>query len=848
MYLQEMPQETVQRFEAMLTHAQSMDNLELIKQLVEASVTLLDNNPYLYQWHIYLQGYLALELQNRPLEAAALLESLRTLQKQNQDLAPNLSERVLNGLGIIYEENEQWDRAIHCYRECIELCEAKGDNLGLAKAWHNLAIVYFKGQDYLTAVTCTKQSIAILKQLPPEPKQQVVLSSAYNELGLSLLNLKRWIEAHEALEQSLMIDLQLGKPLGEAASCNNLGHINRHLGNITTAESYYIRAKELFHTAGNFREEAESYYGLGLLRLQTDNFDQAQQYFNTALTLAQTTHNYEIITDIFLGRADLAGKQGNQSLALAENRQAVGTVESLRANIILPEDRAKLQGSRIEAYEQMVLRLYDAGSYIEAFRYAEMAKSRAFIETLAERPLRPPENIPANWLVHEAQLRQSLRQMYDNPVVNHAQITSLEAELEQLRQRIRLRNAEFESFQTVDPLPAEEVMARLPVEGILVEYFTVGDTILAFVLSHTDLQMVRLPLRVQDVERAFNRTGEGKLDQLRYLTRGPDYRLRQPWILDHLYQGLIEPLGQKVGQTQLLCIVPHGLLHYIPFHALSQKNGSTPRYLLGDTTEARCLVYAPSAATLFEYCQRKTLSTQTGCLAFGYNDPALNLSQAEMEAERIAGLTAGISRIGNKANRNSLLEEGENYRYLHLACHGRFNPTWPMASYLNLADGPLDVADLLYHLRLNADLVSLSACETGRNHVLRGDEMVGLTRAFLYAGTPSVVVSHWVVDELATRLLMERFYQELIAQPAQLDGTTKAKALNKAQNAIKKLTFEELRQILLTDTYTSGAIDQQLHYLATSAGYSSFASLKGDECLLAHPYYWASFFLVGDRF
>jgi CHAT domain-containing protein len=270
---------------------------------------------------------------------------------------------------------------------------------------------------------------------------------------------------------------------------------------------------------------------------------------------------------------------------------------------------------------------------------------------------------------------------------------------------------------------------------------------------------------------------------------------------------------------------------------------------LGDTSETRRLVYAPSAATLFDYCQRKTLSAQTGCLAFGYNDPALNLTQAEMEAERIAHLTGGASRTGDKANRNLLFEEAANYRYLHLACHGRFNPTWPMASYLNLADGPVDVADLLYHLRLNADLVSLSACETGRNHVLRGDEMVGLTRAFLYAGTPSVVVSHWVVDELATRLLMERFYRELMAQPDQPDErATKAKALNRAQNAIRNLTFEELRQTLLEDDYISGDIDGPLHYLATSAGYNSLASLHGDECLLAHPYYWASFFLVGDRF
>jgi CHAT domain-containing protein/Tfp pilus assembly protein PilF len=826
-----------------------MDDFEWVYNLLTAAQPLLAEHLYLKQWHIYASAYLTLEDKRQPVAAIALFESLRT---QIENLAPNLPGRVLNSLGIAYEENEQWDRAIHCYQECIQLCGSRGDDLGLAKTWHNLAIVHFKGQDYLTAVDYAKRSIAILQELSSEPRQQAVLGNAQNELGLALQKLKLWLEASEALEQSLAIDIQLGKTSGEATSCNNLGHIARHLGDTLTAESRYIQARDLSHTAGNLREESEAHYGLGLLRLQTGHLDQAQQCFNAALALAQTTHNYEIITDIFLGRAELAQKQGDHPLALAENRQAVETVESLRANIVLPEDRAKLQGSRIEAYEQMVLRLCETGphraDYIEAFRYAEMAKSRAFIETLAGRPLRPPENIPADWLARETELRQSLRLLYDDPAANQAQITPLEAELEQLRQRIRLQNAEFESFQTVDPLSSEEVMARLPADGVLVEYFTVGDVILAFVLTCTDIQVIRLPLRVQDVERAFSRTGDGKLDQLRHLTRGPDHRLREPWVLGQLCQRLIEPLGQKIWSASLLCIVPHGILHYIPFQALFQKDGSTPRYLLGDTSETHRLVYAPSAATLFDYCQRKTLSAQTGCLAFGYNDPALNLTQAEMEAERIAHLTAGVSRTGGKANRNVLFEEAANYRYLHLACHGRFNPTWPLASYLNLADGPVDVADLLYHLRLNADLVSLSACETGRNHVLRGDEMVGLTRAFLYAGTPSVVVSHWVVDELATRLLMERFYQELVVPSGQTDQATKAKALTRAQNAIRSLTVEELRQTLLMDGHSSGDIDRQLHYLATSAGYDSLASLRGDECLLAHPYYWASFFLVGDRF
>jgi CHAT domain-containing protein len=483
--------------------------------------------------------------------------------------------------------------------------------------------------------------------------------------------------------------------------------------------------------------------------------------------------------------------------------------------------------------------------YAEAFRYAEMAKSRALIEMLTGRPLRRPENVPSGWLEKETQLRQSLRQLYEDPAAERNQIASLEAELDQLRQRIRLRDAEFESFHTVAPLSLDEVMPRLPADGVLLEYFTAGDTILAFVITPTEISVVHLPLHLKELQRAFARMGDGKLYQLRHLTRDKDHRLRQPWILNKLYQTLLEPLGEIIWSSPLLCVVPHGLLHYVPFHALYQQTESGQRYLVGDSAEPRNIVYAPSATTLFEYCQRKPPSSQRGCLTVGYNGQTL--TQAELEADRIARVIGGESRTGAAATRTSFFEEGASYRYLHLSCHGWFNPSWPMASSLNLADGHLDVTDVLQNLRLNADLVSLSACETGRSHVLRGDELIGLVRAFLYAGTLSVVVSHWVVDELSTRLLMERFYQELVTDSNQTGMGSKAEVMSRAQNFIKELTYEELSQMLLAGESTSKEINQQLQYLAISAGYDSTETLHGDECLLAHPYYWAPFFLVGDQ-
>lgn len=169
-----------------------------------------------------------------------------------------------------------------------------------------------------------------------------------------------------------------------------------------------------------------------------------------------------------------------------------------------------------------------------------------------------------------------------------------------------------------------------------------------------------------------------------------------------------------------------------------------------------------------------------------------------------------------------------------------------MASSLFLSDQAVDVFTILRELRLNADLVCLSACETGQSHVMQGDELVGLTRAFLYAGTPSVMVSQWVVDELSTRLLIERFYEELKRIPVTSRGAN-AEALARAQMFLKNLPLEPLRDLLQEKLGDVQAVQQHLQILADSLGLGSVELLPGDKCLLSHPYYWAPFFLVGDR-
>nr|MCW1908408.1 CHAT domain-containing protein [Candidatus Saccharibacteria bacterium] len=140
----------------------------------------------------------------------------------------------------------------------------------------------------------------------------------------------------------------------------------------------------------------------------------------------------------------------------------------------------------------------------------------------------------------------------------------------------------------------------------------------------------------------------------------------------------------------------------------------------------------------------------------------------------------------------------------------------------------------------------LSACQTGLNYVMRGDEVIGLVRAFLYAGSRSVMLSLWTVDEVSTRLLMEMFYQELMTLETYKVTASTALALSRAQAYLRNMTAQDIMQALRARDMSISQIEQYLTTLAhMHAGHGSYAQ---HDALFSHPFYWAGFYLVGEKF
>jgi CHAT domain-containing protein len=360
-----------------------------------------------------------------------------------------------------------------------------------------------------------------------------------------------------------------------------------------------------------------------------------------------------------------------------------------------------------------------------------------------------------------------------------------EAELLRLLREAGGRDPEFASLQSGRSVDLERIRSTLPADTTLVEFYLARGLLLAAILTAHDLAIVpvspasrvRHELQLLHFQLAKFRLGDR---YVRTFARAMEEATAAH--LGRLYTDLIAPIRPRLS-TRRLVVVPHDFLHYVPFHALHDGT----RALLDDFVVS----YAPSAS-VHHLCAAKTSSGE-GSLIMGIPDAAT--PHIVREVEEVARCLPGPSVfIGEEATETVLRRHGASSRFVHIATHGRFRHDNPMFSSVQLGTSRLSLFDL-YQLDLPAELVTLSGCGTGLNVAEGGDELLGLVRGLLYAGTQSALVTLWDVSDSSTSSFMSRFYRYLGA------GHDKAVALQRATS--------ELR-----DTHP-------------------------------HPYYWAPFVLVG---
>lgn len=755
---------------------------------------LTEQQPIFGLWSQYFEGILANERDHNWAKAEQIF---RRLLQEELDLA--LRGRILVALGRTYEYQGTWLDAIDTHEQSLEIFIALDQPFEQAKAKKQIAIACCRGFiagafgiEWLhKGETHCDEALALLKQAHDS---QWFFGSIFSTLGSINTYLQRWEQALDYYQRDLAICEQLSDQHGMGVSYLNLGEVYQ--------------------------------------RRPAPDWRRALHAYQQALAILRQYQNRYLEADVLTNLGSLYQAMGEPEQALVYYMQAVAVIEDLRTRVSAAEARTGFFSTMVETYSRLVKLLIAMGDIAAAFDMVERARSRTFIELLAGQAIRAPQQAPEMLLVREATLRADLNTLYQSLEADPKAIATAEQALDATLQEIRLFAADYADLRSVQPLTHDQVQMRLPTTAALLSYFITDDALFAFVVRRSRLTVHRLPLKPADLQRAFD--SEGNLMRMRPASDG---RLHDPWLLRRLYQCLIQPLLPDLEDAATLYLLPHGLLHFVPFHALAYPtNAGQARLLLDDYA----VVYAPSATVLLDYCQQQREQATGSLLAIGYND---DLRHAEAETAAIAALVDGsVTLVHEAATTAALFAQAGGFRWLHFACHARFNRQAPLMSHLRLAGEPLYASDVLQRLRLQADLVTLAACETGRNQVLKGDELIGLVRAFIYAGTPSVVVSLWPVDELSTRILMERFYQELLA------GHAKAAALRAAQQYVRTLTAPQVTAIL--GEYGEVAPAEQVARLLALT-HMPQTTPQGSEPkaapVFAHPYFWAPFVLIGDQ-
>lgn len=505
---------------------------------------------------------------------------------------------------------------------------------------------------------------------------------------------------------------------------------------------------------------------LGKAYAETGNIADAKAAFDNVLASPRVKDVGDLHWLALFERGRIAEREKDLAGAARFFRTAVEVIEAQRSTINTEANKIGFAGDRQAVYARLIEVLIAQDRAAEAFDYVERSKSRALVDMLASKKDFAAQAVDpdkARIILAQLELADAAARVQDEA----ADATNPRSRNLQLAKRdLSTAAPELSSLVTVTSTPLEEIGRLLGANEALVEYYYDGPNLYAFVLSAGRLQVSTLDAR-------------GLPDQVRTLRQGLEdvgERWRAP--ARALYDRLWKPLeGMLTGRN--VVVVAHGALHYLPFGALQRSDGS---FLI----DQHGLRFLPSASVL-KFLRPAIQPKQAQMLILGnpdLGDPTLDLKFAETEARAVAQMVAGSRVLVRKeASETNFKKASGIFSRIHFAMHGKFQADNPLASGLYLAkdaenDGVLTVSEL-YSMSLEADLVTLSACETGLGKVANGDDVVGLTRGFLYAGSRSIVASLWSVDDNATAELMKAFYRNL-------PRMNKQEALRQAQMAARK--------------------------------------------------------------
>ncbi len=677
----------------------------------------------------------------------------RTLYQQSLDLAKTNNRnaaRQLQAIGESFEAEGEYERALNAKLEALQIAEASNiipqiiwSQIGVGDAY-NLIGDLEKANDYFL------QSV----QIKEEEFVQAEALGASLDMRLGDVQLaQQYFAGADALIAAGLASMRLGE------SWFRMGEIDSSLVSYHQAVDYFTRSE-------NREGTAKAHLRIGHIHLEKNELAPARQNLSVAAKLAGQD---ETKWQIQYQKGRLYEKEEKTDSAINAYEEAIRIIENIRGKFTIDEFKSIYIDDKIDVYDRLVNLLLNLNLKTDAFACAQRARSRAFLDLIGNKKIDVKASADPELVEREQELRFQIQQLTRAILRNDLKTTGadalrgeakngLENELQVARDeyttllnQLKLKNKEYQSMVVVEPAELTTVQQLLDEKTALIEYWMSEDQLIIWIITRDDLKTLTTDVPASRIQqsvvlcRRFIQPGSGDA----YINR-----------LKALYQILFAPVEKSVSQYENLGIIPHRELHFLPFQALIDQEG---KYLV----ERFNLFYIPSTS-VYEQCTRKQGVNNKQFLAMALGNVSLGefsgLPGTTKEVQDIAKhFPGGTTRFENETTEAYLKNTASGFQYLHLATHGFLNPLQPMYSYLLFApteteDGQLAVHEV-FGLDLNAQLVTLSACQTGLGDISKGDEVIGLSRAFIYAGTPAVIVSLWSVADEPTALLMTRFYE-----------------------------------------------------------------------------------------
>lgn len=756
-------------------------------------------------------------------------------------------ERVaitLHNMAMCLISLNDFPQSLDCYQKARELCVRFDMPLLRDQADYNIAYLYYFRGEYSRAIEmlfATRRACEATGDAYHFALCHLDLSEIYLELNLSeearemahegflrFEKLGMGYEAAKTLANEAIAFGQQGRTVHAlelftkaramfAAEKNLVWPwlLDLYQGLLLFHEGRYFEARRLCGGAAAFFDQsalpgkaALAHLLLARIALQVGELPAAQSETDAAISKISGLQFPVLAYQTHFLCGQLAQTRGDRPAALAAYQEARKALEALRSRLHAEELKISFVKNRLQVYEALVdLHLSGEGgeaSTREAFSCIEAAKSRSMTEMIFQsgqslplgdagqselvrriRDLR--EDL--NWYYHRIELEQLRPEETSAQRLQQLQEKALSHENELLRTLRELPAQERENATLEAPadFSLDKLQAALPDGAALIEYYSAGDRLVAAVVTRKSIEITSITVfsRVLHLLQLLR-------FQLSKFRMGATYtqRFEQPLLhatqnhLEALYSELIAPLTSHLNAKHLI-FVPHGPLHFLPFHALRAGDN----YLCDSYT----ISYAPSA-TVFALCQEKPASEAAGSLIMGIPDERAPHILAEVQS--VASILPKTELfLGGQATAEVLKTKGAQSALLHIATHGTYRQDNPMFSGIRLGDGYLNLYDL-YQMRLSARHVTLSGCATGMNFVAAGDELLGLQRGLFCAGAGSLLLSLWDVHDRSTAELMQAFYKGF---------TESSDMAGSLQSAMKRLREQN-----------------------------------------PHPYFWAPFVLVGQ--